>query len=363
MGQRPRAVEKVILDKTFWAKRRVLLTGHTGFKGAWAARWLSRLGADITGYSLPPEGEPNLFSLLGPGMRLKSHLADLRDEKSLRQAVAEADPEIVIHMAAQALVPRSYRLPVETWSVNVLGTIMLLDALVRRPALKAVIVVTSDKVYANDGTHGNSGFVESDRLGGDDPYSASKAACELAVSAWRASFAQSGPPVATVRAGNVIGGGDWAEDRLIPDFVRAMAARRALELRQPKSVRPWQHVLDPVAGYLLLAEHLATGKKLPFAFNFGPSGQELRTTLELVERLYAAFQRKPDWRHVAQPGIGEKKTLILDAGLAQKTLGWRPRLSIDQAIDWTVEWYAAHSAGSPMAAITDAQIARYESLA
>jgi CDP-glucose 4,6-dehydratase len=358
-------VEKVILDKAFWAKRRVLLTGHTGFKGAWTARWLSRLGAEVAGYSLPPEGEPNLFSLLGPCPNLKSRLADLRDGKSLREAVAESDPEIVIHMAAQALVPRSYRFPVETWSVNVLGTIMLLDALRDRSALKAVIVVTSDKVYANDGAaRGDSGgFVESDRLGGDDPYSASKAACELAVNAWRASFAPSGPPVATARAGNVIGGGDWAEDRLIPDFVRALAAKRALELRQPKSVRPWQHVLDPVAGYLLLAEHLATGKKLPFAFNFGPSGKDLRTTLELVERLYAAFQRKPDWRHVAQPGIGEKKTLILDAGLAQKTLGWRPRLSIDQAIDWTVEWYAAHSAGSPMAQITDAQIARYESLA
>jgi len=358
-------VEKVILDKIFWAKRRVLLTGHTGFKGAWAARWLSRLGAEVTGYSLPPEGEPNLFSLLGPSPGLKSHLGDLRDEKSLREAVAEADPEIVIHMAAQALVPRSYRFPVETWSVNVLGTIMLLDALRGRSSLKAVIVVTSDKVYANDGTaHGSAGgFAEGDRLGGDDPYSASKAACELAVSAWRASFAQSGPPVATARAGNVIGGGDWAEDRLIPDFVRALAAKRALELRQPKSVRPWQHVLDPVAGYLLLAERLAMGKKIPSAFNFGPSGQELRTTLELVERLYAAFQRKPDWRHVAQPGIGEKKTLTLDAGLAQNTLGWRPRLSIDQAIDWTVEWYAAHSAGSPMAQITDAQIARYESLA
>lgn len=360
MGKRPGALEDMALSPAFWGGRRVLLTGHTGFKGAWAARWLARLGAEVTGLALAPESEPNLFGLLEATTRIRSRIGDIRDWAAVREAVSHADPEIVLHMAAQALVPRAYREPLETWSSNVMGTVTLLEALRSRPGLKAIVVVTSDKVYANRA--GAKPFRETDRLGGDDPYSASKAAAELAVGAWRASFAASGPPVATARAGNVIGGGDWAADRLVPDLLRALEARRALELRQPESTRPWQHVLDPLAGYLMLAERLAEGRTLPEALNFGPAPESVLPTRVLVEQLSSALGRGPDWRHVPRPEIPEKPVLALDAGLAERTLGWRPRLAIGEAVAWTAEWYAAHRDGADVAALTDRQIERYEAL-
>jgi CDP-glucose 4,6-dehydratase len=358
LGKWQGALENMGLTPAFWTGRRVLLTGHTGFKGAWTARWLHRLGAAVTGLSLAPDSDPNLFSLLEPTTRIRSCLVDIRDAPALRAVVEACDPEIVLHLAGQALVPRGYREPIETWATNVIGTATLLDALRDRPSVKAVVVVTSDKVYAGDVP--GRGFVETDRLGGDDPYSASKAAAELVATAWRSSFFRAGAPIVTARAGNVIGGGDWSADRLVPDFVRAIAAGRPLELRHPEATRPWQHVLDPVAGYLLLAERLATGTALPPAVNFGPPGDAVCTTRDLVERLFAAFGRAPDWRRAVRPDIPEKSNLALDAALAYRTIEWRPRLGIDAAIAWSVEWYAAHAAGADIAALTDAQIARYE---
>jgi CDP-glucose 4,6-dehydratase len=345
----------------FWSGRRVLLTGHTGFKGAWCARWLWRLGAQVTGYGLEPQTIPSLFALLEPTMRIASRLGDLRDREALRAAVVACDPEIVIHMAAQALLPKSYEQPVETWSSNLLGTVELLEALRGRPALRAILVVTSDKVYADDGAPRR--HVEADRLGGEDPYSASKAAVELAVASWRHSFAPDGPPIATARAGNVIGGGDWAADRLVPDLVRAVTSGRPLALRSPRSTRPWQHVLDPLAGYLLYAECLVSGAPLPPALNFGPAEAESAAVLALVERLYQAFGEPAQWHHAPRPDIPERHALALDAGLARETFGWRPRLGIEAAIDWTVDWYAAFRRGVEAAEISDQQIARYEALA
>jgi len=348
------------LSGEFWTGRRVLVTGHTGFKGAWAVRWLSRLGAKVTGLALAPESDPNLFQLLQPTTRLRSCIGDVRDRARVREVVSGCDPEIVLHMAAQALLPRAYRAPVETWSSNVVGTVTLLDELRDRAGLKAIVVVTSDKVYANRGRA--EPFRETDRLGGDDPYSASKAATELAVAAWRASFGAAGPPLATARAGNVIGGGDWSAERLVPDLVRALEARRPLELRQPDSTRPWQHVLDPLAGYLMLAQQLAQGRPLPHALNFGPASDSVLATRIMVERLCQALGRSPDWRHVPRPEIPEKRALALDAGLAERTLGWRARLAIGEAIVWTAQWYAAHRDGGAVAAVTDEQIERYEGL-
>jgi CDP-glucose 4,6-dehydratase len=359
VGERPRAVEDMVLSAGFWAGRRVLLTGHTGFKGAWTARWLARLGAKVSGLALAPAGTPNLYALMQASMKLTSAIVDLRDEEAVRGVVAVADPEIVLHMAAQALVPESFSAPVATWATNVMGTVILLDALRGRSALQAVVVVTSDKVYAEGGT---AAFAETAPLGGDDPYSASKAAAELAVASWRRSFAKDGPPIATARAGNVIGGGDWSQDRLVPDLVRAVVAREKLALRNPDATRPWQHVLDPVAGYLMLAERLAQGATLPPALNFGPLPGEARTVRAMAERLLAGFGRPPDWRHAPASAIDERGHLALDAGLAQKSLGWRPRLDIDAAIAWTVEWYKAQQGGADAATLTDAQIARFEQL-
>jgi CDP-glucose 4,6-dehydratase len=340
----------------FWRGRKVLLTGHTGFKGAWAARWLQGLGAEVTGLALAPAGTPNLFALMEAKMKIRSLLVDLRDEKRVREAVEAASPDIVFHMAAQALVPESFRAPVATWASNVLGTVILLDAL-RDSAARAVLVITSDKVYAE----GKQPYAESAPLGGDDPYSASKAATEIAVASWRRSFGKAGPPIATARAGNVIGGGDWSPDRLVPDLVRAATAEKPPELRQPDATRPWQHVLDPLAGYFAYAEALATDRQVPEALNFGPQDAP-RTVGVLAERLLKSFGRPADWRHTPSDAIEERTNLALDASLARTSLAWRPRLDIDRAIEWTVEWYQALHGGADATQLTDAQIARYEAL-
>jgi CDP-glucose 4,6-dehydratase len=304
VGLRRAALEGLdMIERAFWRGRRVLLTGHTGFKGAWLALWLEQLGAEVVGLALPPDTEPALYSLLAPIIGLRSRVGDIRDPVMLAQAVSEARPQIVIHLAAQALVRRSYRRPVETFGINVMGTALLLDSLRAVADLQAVLVITTDKVYRNSGR--GEPFGEDDPLGGGDPYSASKAAAELATASMAASFfAGRGVAVATARAGNVIGGGDWSEDRLIPDIWRAVHSGAPLRLRNPQATRPWQHVLEPLAGYLRYAERLASGANVPRALNFGPPLGDVATVAEVADAMLAALHAGQGWikDDVEQPG-------------------------------------------------------------
>lgn len=333
----------------FWRDRRVLVTGHTGFKGSWLTLLLRRLGATVTGIALAPEPGPNAFELLRAAPLLAAdHRADLRDGATLRALVRAARPEIVLHLAAQAFVGRGHREPGPTFAVNLTGTIHLLEALRDLPGLAATLVVTSDKVYRNDG--GGRAFREEDPLGGADPYSASKAAAEIAVAAWRASFGAALPPVATARAGNVIGGGDFGAERLIPDLVRARRAGEALRLRlrRPEATRPFQHVLDVLRGYLLLAERLATGDA-PVAVNFGPDDGAVRVR-DLIGIWSEATGAPVRWEQDRGPLMPEAPHLGLESRLAAATLGWRPRLATPEAIAETARWYAAWTAGADLQA-------------
>jgi CDP-glucose 4,6-dehydratase len=345
----------------FWQGRRVLLTGHTGFKGAWAWAWLTRMGAEVTGLAHVPETEPNLSVLLGIADHPRSVAGDIRDPAALSAVVARARPQVVLHMAAQALVRRSYAAPLETFDVNVNGTLQVLDALRGAPGLRATLVVTSDKVYENDGM--GRFFTEEDRLGGSDPYSASKAACEIVVSSFARSFGRElGGPVATVRAGNVIGGGDWSADRIVPDIWRAQRSGVPVALRYPEATRPWQHVLEPVAGYLDYAEALAAGSVADRALNFGPP-DEAPVPVRAVAEAFQAAYGAPDSRGWTQaPGEHPKEapTLAIDARRAAALLPWRPRLEASEAIIWTARWYAAFDQGADMRGFTDAQIAEFE---
>ena len=348
----------------FWLGRRVLLTGHTGFKGAWMSLWLEGLGADVTGYALAP-AEPSLWSIVAASSRAgsaqRSLIADIRDVQRLAEAVARTDPQIVFHMAAQALVRESYRDPLGTYATNVMGTAALLQACRALRNLNCVVVVTSDKVYQNEGD--GRAFVEHERLGGHDPYSNSKACTELVTASFRDSFFADGPPIATARAGNVIGGGDWSEDRLIPDCVRALESGHSVMLRYPDAIRPWQHVLEPLSGYLTLAEGLVTApKKTPRAVNFGPDPASFCTVHEVVEAFGARFGGKPGWVRDPAPQPPEAQALTLSSGLAKRALAWRPRLEIRESLAWTADWYLAHSAGKNMVAFSEAQIARYREL-
>jgi CDP-glucose 4,6-dehydratase len=347
-----------MIERAFWRDRRVLLTGHTGFKGAWLALWLERLGAQVFGLALPPDTEPALFPMLAP--KLVSRIGDIRDAGVVARAVQEARPQIVIHMAAQALVRRSYRAPIETFATNVMGTAHLLDSLRDAESLQAVLVVTTDKVYRND-SDGNP-LAEDDPLGGADPYSASKAAAELVAASMAKSFF-GGKGVATARAGNVIGGGDWSEDRLIPDIWRAVKADEPLRLRNPQATRPWQHVLDPLAGYLQYAERLASGADVPKTLNFGPLPGDTLTVAELADAMLAAMRCDQHWIKDGCEQPAEAQHLALDPARAMRTLGWRPRLQAPEALQWTADWYRAVNTGAPARSLALDQIARYEALA
>ena len=317
--------------------RRVLLTGHTGFKGSWLALWLHQMGADVTGLGLSPATNPCHWSLLG--LPIKDHRVDVRDAAAVRQVLESTRPEIVFHLAAQPLVRRSYREPLETWSTNVMGTANVIDATRYVPNIKAIVVITTDKCYAN--MEWPWGYRENDRLGGHDPYSASKAATELVVSSFRSSFfnGQSGPLLATARAGNVIGGGDWSEDRLFPDLVRAAARDLLLEVRAPQATRPWQHVLDSLSGYLLLGQRLlASDRSAADAWNFGPDPDGNLSVLEVLNRFM------PHWPGVrcqvtATPQPHESTLLYLDSAKARSLLDWKPVWKIDRALEYTAQWY------------------------
>lgn len=318
-----------------YQNRRVFLTGHTGFKGSWLTEWLSLLGADVFGYAKPASTEPNHFSLLNPRLQ-KEFLCDVRDADALRHAVDQSEPEIVFHLAAQSLVRQSYRDPLETFETNVVGTANLLEACRRCPTIKAIIVITSDKCYQN--AEKEQGYRESDRLGGHDPYSASKACAELVVDSFRKSFPDL-PPVATCRAGNVIGGGDWATDRLIPDLVRAASQGIASEIRMPLATRPWQHVLEPLGGYLLLGQKLLDGQHdFAGAWNFGPDSESNLSVGKIVEKSSDCWDQikfvvKPD------SSFHEAQVLMLDCEKTKQRLQWKPRWNIDKTVAQTIRWY------------------------
>ena len=343
----------------FWRGRRVLLTGHTGFKGSWTALWLKTLGARTTGFALPPGADPSLYSLAGVGQDLDSRFGDLRAAEAVAAAVAAADPEIVLHYAAQPLVRRAIADPVETIAVNALGLAHLLAALRDRAALERIVIVTSDKVY--DNRERGLPFAEDDPLGGKDPYSASKAAVEIIARAFAQTyFAPHGVALVTARGGNVIGGGDYAEDRIVPDIMRAWAKGERPRLRMPNATRPWQHVLDCIAGYLIYAERARAD--VPRALNFGPDAEHPVTVAELTRAMLAALGAEPEFDVEPNPGALEMKSLAVDASRAQATLGWRNRLSSAAAIGWTADWRRRVRLGETPRAVSLGQIAAYGAL-
>ena len=351
---------EVTLD--FWRGKRVFLTGHTGFKGGWLSLWLQAMGAEVHGYALNPPTEPNLFTAakVGTGMA-SSKIADIRDADKLRDAMQTARPEIVFHLAAQPLVRYSYAQPVETYAVNVMGTVHLLEAIRATPEVKAVVNVTTDKCYEN--REWVWGYRENEPMGGFDPYSSSKGCAELVTAAYRRSFLESaGVALATARAGNVIGGGDWAADRLIPDFLRAMDAGETLNIRSPQSTRPWQHVLEPLSGYLMLAERLYTdGEVFAEAWNFGPADEDARSVQWIVERL-AEMRKDVNWQRDEAPQPHEAHYLKLDSSKAHNRLGWQPCWRLQAALHKTLEWHEAWRKAEDMRSVTMAQIAGYQSL-
>jgi CDP-glucose 4,6-dehydratase len=333
------------IDPAFWTGLPVVLTGHTGFKGAWLTLWLERLGARVSGLALQPDTVPSLYALAA--IRPEHEVfADIAAPQPIAELLAATQPKIVIHMAAQALVRRSYDDPVGTFATNVLGTAHLLNAVRRVPSIGAVLVVTSDKVYENRET--GRPFTEDDRLGGRDPYSASKASAELLAASFRACFFSDpgAPAISTARAGNVIGGGDWATDRLVPDVVRARAAGVPVALRYPGSVRPWQHVLEPLAGYLMMAQTMASQPGLPIdSLNFAPDPANFHSVAELVEAFTARFGGRPGWVQAPGQHRHEARALTLSAERAGARLGWRSRLDFAEIIAWTADWYETYRRG------------------
>jgi CDP-glucose 4,6-dehydratase len=358
-------VVEVNVQGEFWRGQRVLVTGHTGFKGSWLALWLRRMGAQVTGFALPPATTPNMFEVARVAEGMNSLLGDLRNRQQLQDAFAQTQPEIVFHLAAQSLVRRAYRDPVETYETNVIGTVNLLEAVRGCDSVRACVNVTSDKCYENQ--EWLWGYRESDPMGGYDPYSSSKGCAELVTAAYRQSFfhshryAEHRLGLASARAGNVIGGGDWAEDRLVPDIVRAFGAGEPVHIRSPQAIRPWQHVLEPLAGYLLLAQRLVeAGTRYAEGWNFGPDEASVCTVRAVTEQLQSLW---PDSRvsYASQPSdLHEAVVLKLDSSKAKARLGWRPAWALERGLHATVDWYRAHLAGEDMATFTLAQIDRYQ---
>lgn len=358
---------KMALQPEVWRGKRVFLTGHTGFKGGWLALWLASKGAVVRGYALDPYTSPNLFDAAQLGSLIDDVRGDIRDGAQLEQALSSFAPEVVFHMAAQPLVRASYTDPIGTFETNVIGTARVLDAVRRTPSVRAVVSITTDKCYENK--EWLWGYRETDPLGGYDPYSSSKACAEIVSAAYRQSyfpldrFADHHCAVATARAGNVIGGGDWSTDRLIPDLVRGFLAGEPALIRRPDAIRPWQHVLEPLHGYILLAESLLTqGAKHATAFNFGPFDDDARPVSWIVQKMVEFWGDGAAWRLDPEPGVHEAGYLKLDASRARGELGWQPRLRLATALEWLVEWYKAHQGGADMKALTLEQIQRYESL-
>lgn len=366
MAIRPRALESLdvragSVQPDFWRARRVLLTGHTGFKGAWLAIWLAHMGGEVTGVSLPPDSAPSLFDSAGvESLMAGSYFVDIRDADALSAVVQRTRPEIVLHLAAQSLVRRSYAIPVETFATNVMGTAHLLEALRLTDAVGAAVLVTTDKVYAN--REWAWPYREGDALGGHDPYSASKAACELVIDSYRKSFlAPKGVRVASARAGNVIGGGDWSQDRLLPDAVRAWQAGTPLDIRRPYAVRPWQHVLEPLSAYLVLAQALWQGHAAEEAYNFGPHAQEAATVRKVIELAQGTWDgTSPVIWGPGDAGPHEAGLLALEVSKARRGLGVSPRWQLHEAVYRTMGWYHQQAQGQPARTLCLADIEAFE---
>ncbi|MBU1378755.1 MAG: CDP-glucose 4,6-dehydratase [Alphaproteobacteria bacterium] len=346
------------VNAAFWAGKRVLLTGHTGFKGSWAAIWLGRMGAQVTGIALPPDQAPALFALAGVERRITSRFVDLRNPDAVASAVGGHAFDLVLHMAAQPIVRTSVEDPIGTFETNIMGTAHLLQALRSQGALKAVLAITSDKVYANNET--GRAFVEGDNLGGKDPYSASKAATEIIVQSFAKSYFQA-VPMGTARGGNVIGGGDFSRDRLVADIVRAARGGEPVVLRHPEATRPWQHVLDCLAGYFRHIEALATDPATPRALNFGPKPGGAEVSVGELATLGVAALGGQAWRHEPDPTSLEAKSLAIDASLARKVLGFESRLDAPEAVALTMDWYRRQAMGEDALALCLEQIEGYES--
>ncbi|HID69206.1 MAG TPA: CDP-glucose 4,6-dehydratase [Desulfobacterales bacterium] len=348
-------------NRSFWKDKRVLLTGHSGFKGSWLAFWLSALGARVTGVSLPPLAEPNLFSLIKIDELIDSRYIDIRNAEQLSKLTREISPHVVFHLAAQPLVRAGYRDPLETFSSNIMGTANILESLRGVDSVQAAVIITTDKVYQNQ--EWPYPYRENDTLGGHDPYSSSKAAAEIVTSCYRDSFlADQGIAVATARAGNVIGGGDWSEDRLIPDAVRAWEDDTPLTIRSPMAIRPWQHVLEPLAGYLTLSEKISGRMELAGAYNFGPETNTAATVREVIEQANKSYGRgKIIWGD-SSDGPHEAGFLTLDIAKAKTILGVKPRWSLKDAIEHTMTWYLQFSQGVDPCELCSAEITEYESL-
>ena len=349
-------------NASFWKNKSVLITGHTGFKGAWLSLWLTHLGAKVTGIALPVEQEESVFTATKVADTLTSYMADIRDLSVLQTLVNDTEPEIILHMAAQSLVLEGYQSPVDTYATNVMGTIHLLEAIRQCPSAKAVVVVTSDKVYANDNK--GEAFSEQSRLGGNDPYSNSKACTELVTQCWQKSFlAEHDVRIATARAGNVFGGGDIADNRLIPDYFRSITSQTPLRLRHPNAVRPWQWVLEPLSGYLLLAESLyQTSQSTLQHYNFGPlTSEEVKhwPVAKVVDTL-VAITGNGSWQQDGDSYPQEAQLLMLDASHATQHLQWAPKLPMEEALRWTADWWQHQQANANMYQISMEQIAAYE---
>jgi CDP-glucose 4,6-dehydratase len=354
-------------NRDYWKGRKVFLTGHTGFKGSWLSLWLEALGAEVTGYALPPPTQPSLFEQAGVANCLRSILADLRDFDRLKKAIDDCQPEVVIHMAAQSVVCRGYEDPIETYSTNVIGTVNLFEALRQLGQSCAVVNVTSDKCYQN--REWLWAYREDDAMGGHDPYSNSKACAELVTSAYRDSFF---PPqrlethrvaLASARAGNVIGGGDWTANQLIPDLMRAFLAKEACLIRNPTATRPWQFVLEPLRGYLMLAERLLENPKtFASGWNFGPADDDAKSVSWIADKLVHLWGPGAKWTHDRAVHPHEAHSLRLDASKAKFYLKWEPILPLSQALEWIVTWYRSFQEQADLGKLTRAQIQEYEAL-
>jgi CDP-glucose 4,6-dehydratase len=352
------------VNRSFWAGKKVFVTGHTGFKGSWLSLWLQELGAEVTGYALAPATKPSMFYVARVAARMRSVEGDVRDLRGLWGAMSEAAPELVIHMAAQPLVRRSYVDPIETYSTNVMGTVNVLEAIRRTPSVRAVVNVTSDKCYEN--REWVWGYRENESMGGYDPYSSSKGCAELVTSAWRNSFFNPGEydehqvALASARAGNVIGGGDWAEDRLVPDILRALSEQRPVAIRNPNAVRPWQHVLEPLSGYLVLAQKLMErGVEYDGAWNFGPLDEDAKPVQWIVERFIQQWDSNAKWQLDGAEHPHEAHHLKLDCSKARARLDWQPKWNLSRAIEAIAKWQRAYLDRQDMREVTLAQIRQF----